>query len=110
MDVLEDFELVSSNKIGYVVLDNAASNDSAVEDMGRKLEWPNPANRRIRCFGHILHLVAKALLFITDSNTLEDIDVDDFSEWAKRGPVGKLHNLVVWIHRSNKATTILRKL
>jgi hypothetical protein len=110
MEVLDDFELIASNKVGCIILDNAASNDGAVEAIGHKLQWQNPASRRIRCFGHILHLVVKALLFIKDSNTLEDLDADDFTEWTKRGPVGKLHNLVVWVNRSNKATAILRKL
>ncbi|PNP85338.1 hypothetical protein FNYG_01328 [Fusarium nygamai] len=110
MEVLDDFELIANNKVGYIILDNAASNEGAVEAIGHKLQWQNPASRRIRCFGHILHLVAKALLFIKDSNTLEDLDADDFAEWTKRGPVGKLHNLVVWVNRSNKATAILRKL
>ncbi|OBS17634.1 hypothetical protein FPOA_26234 [Fusarium poae] len=110
MEVLDDFGLIASNKVGCIILDNAASNEGAVEAIGHKLQWQNPASRRIRCFGHILHLVAKALLFIKDSNTLEDLDADDFTEWTKRGPVGKLHNLVVWVNRSNKATAILRKI
>ena len=51
------------------------------------------------------------MLSINDSDALEeDLDPDDFSEWTKRGPVGRLHNLVVWVNRSNKATGILRKL
>lgn len=58
----------------------------------------------------MLHLVARALLFVDDGDTLEDLDPDDFEQWTKVGPVGKLHNLVVWVHRSNKATAVLRKL
>ncbi|EGU86088.1 hypothetical protein HZS61_005046 [Fusarium oxysporum f. sp. conglutinans] len=83
MGVLDDFELIASNKVGCIILDNAASNEGAVEAIGHKLEWQNPASRRIRCFEHILHLVAKALLVIKDSNTLEDLDADDFAEWTK---------------------------
>ncbi|KAJ6439017.1 putative AC transposase [Purpureocillium lavendulum] len=109
-EVLEDFELVSHNKVGYFILDNASNNDRAVEDLGRKFRWGNPSSRRIRCFGHILHLVARAMLFISDDDALEGLDADDFGEWAKAGPVGKLHNLVVWVHRSTRATATLRKL
>ncbi|KAJ0130882.1 RNA-directed DNA polymerase from mobile element jockey [Fusarium oxysporum f. sp. albedinis] len=109
-EVLEEFELVQHNKLGYFVLDNASNNDKAVEELGRKFEWHEPATRRIRCFGHVLHLVATAMLFVHDTQALEDLDPDDFDEWTKRGPVGKLHNLVVWINRSNKATVILRRL
>jgi hypothetical protein len=37
MDVLYEFELISNIKVGCFVLDNAASNDSVVEEIGRKL-------------------------------------------------------------------------
>ncbi|KAG7425161.1 hypothetical protein Forpi1262_v013723 [Fusarium oxysporum f. sp. raphani] len=50
------------------------------------------------------------MLFVHDTQSLEDLDPDDFDECTKRGPVGKLHNLVVWINRSNKTTVILRRL
>ncbi|KAH7464037.1 hypothetical protein FOMA001_g17779 [Fusarium oxysporum f. sp. matthiolae] len=50
------------------------------------------------------------LCFSSTIRALEDLDPDDFGEWTKRGPVGKLHNLVVWINRSKKATVILRRL
>jgi hypothetical protein len=110
MEALDDFELIASNKVGCIIIDNAASNEGTVEAIGHKFQWQNLASRRIQCFGHILHLVAKVLLFIKDRNTLEDIDADDFAEWTKRGPVGKLNNLIVWVNRSNTATAILRKL
>ena len=38
LDVLDEFELIANNKVGYVVLDNAASNDSAVEEIGDKFQ------------------------------------------------------------------------
>jgi len=111
MEILEEFELVAHNKVGYLTLDNASNNDRAVDALGDKFQWRNPFSRRIRCFGHILHLVATAMIFVNDNYTLEgDLDPDDFGKWMKRGPVGRLHNLVVWIHRSNKATGILRRL
>lgn len=111
VEILEEFELVAHNKVGYLILDNASNNDRAVDALGKKFRWQDPLSRRIRCFGHILHLVAKAMLFINDSDALEeDLDPDDFGEWIKRGPVGRLHNLMVWISRSNKATGMLRKL
>jgi hAT family C-terminal dimerisation region len=110
-EILDDFELVAHKKVGCLILDNASNNDRAVDALGHKFRWQNPLGRRIRCFGHILHLVAKALLSINDGDAFEeDLDPDDFSEWIKRGPVGRLHNLVVWVNRSNKVTGILRKL
>ncbi|KAJ0130204.1 hypothetical protein HZ326_26698 [Fusarium oxysporum f. sp. albedinis] len=34
MEVLDDFELIANNKVGYIILDNAASNEGAVEAIG----------------------------------------------------------------------------
>ncbi|KAF4988755.1 hypothetical protein FDECE_14929 [Fusarium decemcellulare] len=79
-EVLNEFELVANNKIGCFVLDNASSNDSAVEELGATLRWEDPRCRRIRCFGHILHLVAKAILFVKDEDSLEDLNPDDFNK------------------------------
>jgi len=58
----------------------------------------------------VFHFVATAMLLVHHTQALEDLDPDDFNKWTKRGPVGKLHNPVVWINRSNKATVILRRL
>ncbi|KAF5137685.1 putative AC transposase [Metarhizium anisopliae] len=109
-EVLEEFELILQNRVGCFILDNAANNDRAVEELGRTLKWRDPASKRIRCFGHVLHRVARAMLFINNGDSFEDLDPDDFDEWTKAGPVGKLHNLVVWVHRSNQATAMLRRL
>ncbi|KID81162.1 transposase [Metarhizium guizhouense ARSEF 977] len=109
-EVLEEFELVLQNRVGCFILDNAANNDQAVEELGRTLKWRDPASKRIRCFGHALYRVARAMLFIDNGDSFEDLDPDDFDEWTKAGPVGKLHNLVVWVRRSNQATAILRRL
>ncbi len=108
--VLGEFELILQNKVGCFILDNAANNDRAMEQLGSTLKWSKPTTKRIRCFGHVLHLVASDMLAINDGDSFEDLDPDDFDEWRKTGPVGKLHNIVVWIHRSNQATAMLRKL
>ncbi|KAK9438326.1 transposase [Metarhizium brunneum] len=50
------------------------------------------------------------MLFINNGDSFEDLDPDDFVEWTKAGPVGKLYNLVVWVYRSNQATAMLRRL
>lgn len=110
MEILESFELDSHEKVGILILDNTSNNDRAVVELGQRLQWKNPFSKRVRCFGHILHLVARAMLSVKDCDALEDIDPDAFDEWAKMGPVGKLHNLVVWVSRSTKATCTLRRL
>jgi len=63
----------------------------------------------LRCFGHILNLVTKALLFGWDSNAFEvDIlttkalnnEVVELDFWRKKGPVSKLHNIISYIQGS----------
>lgn len=60
-------------------------------------------DRRIRCYGHILNLVGRAFLYGEDfklfkqePQTLEALNrSDDYLRlWRRRGPVGKLHNLM----------------
>ncbi|KAK2666365.1 HAT, C-terminal dimerization domain [Fusarium oxysporum f. sp. vasinfectum] len=87
MEVLKEYDLISHNKIGYVVLNNASNNGRAIKELGRKLQWRDPARRRIHCFGHILHLVARAMLFVNDGNALEDLDPEEFDEWTKADPL-----------------------
>ena len=58
---------------------------------------------RLRCIGHILHLVAQALLLgegvSAFQKELAGVSAEDtFKVWHKKGPIGKLHNLVVYIN------------
>jgi hypothetical protein len=59
--------------------------------------------------GHILNLACKAFLFVTDDENLEEDDnsilkatLKEIEEWRKKGPLGKLHNFVVFIQRSTQ--------
>ena len=65
--------------------------------------------RRLRCLGHVINLAAKAFLYGKEFDAFEkNIDtVKEHSEilkelqlWRKRGPVGKLHNIIIFICRS----------
>ncbi|KAJ3454583.1 hypothetical protein MRS44_013183 [Fusarium solani] len=110
-NILETFEL-RRDKIGYFTLDNASNNDAAMERLAHGFQWACPMARRIRCFGHVVHLVARTMLLGKDdtSSVIEDeIDTEAHDAWLKRGPVGKLHNLMVWINRSNRVTEMLRE-
>jgi hypothetical protein len=62
---------------------------------------------RLRCAGHIINLVARHLLFGFDKNVFEEADnsvpenlKDELARWRRSGPVGKLHNLIVWTYAS----------
>jgi hypothetical protein len=97
---------IEDTQIGYFVADNASENDTCLEDLafeyGFNKEW-----HRLRCMGHIINLVAQMLLFGKDPDGFaEDLDdvVDDvvkqIEQWRKAGPIGKLHNIMVWIGES----------
>ncbi|KAG6978931.1 hypothetical protein FOFC_18066 [Fusarium oxysporum] len=114
LEILESYEIL--DKVGYITLDNAGNMDTAMEEIAGTLGF-DPKKRRVRCFGDVLNLVAKALLFGYKAEAFE-AEVDGESGfgtarheiWRKIGPIGKLHNLVHWIHRSDKLTYRLRAL
>jgi len=69
----------------------------------------DPIKQRLHCIGHILNLACKAFLFVTDDENLEEDDnsilkatLKEIEEWRKKGPLGKLHNFVVFIQRSTQ--------
>jgi hypothetical protein len=73
----------------------------------------DPIQRRLRCNGHVINLAAQALLFpeldyeALLSNNFDDSDeynltlsAAEMQNWRKKGPLGKLHNIAVYIARS----------
>jgi hypothetical protein len=59
------------HKIGYTVLNNAENNDTAMEELGKRLGF-NGRRRRGCCVGHTLNLSAKVLLFGQHIKFIED--------------------------------------
>ena len=104
LEVLEEYGI--SKRVGYFVCDNATSNDSAVALILRTLEpalsTQQATGRRLRCFGHIINLAARALLDPSSAELkvaageLED-DAYASSAWQSIGSLGKLHKLVKYI-------------
>ena len=94
------------NELGAFRMDNASNNDTALEVLLR--QYPiNIVDQRLRCFGHVIHLVVKALLtgeglprFQKDFAGANDIG--QFKLWRKQGAIGKLYNLIVFLMRSDK--------
>jgi hAT family C-terminal dimerisation region len=111
LDIIYDYEI--DKKVGYFTLDNAENNDTAIEIIGAELGF-NGRARRGRCFGYILNLAAKAILFGKNVEAFEEqlsgseaLSNAEHELWRKTGPVGKLHNLVVAINRSDILTYLL---
>jgi hypothetical protein len=101
--IIAEYDL--SDKLGYFTTDNASSNDKALALLGIEYGF-DYKQRWVRCAGHIFNLVGQATLFGSDNNAfvdeLEDITVEEaeLRHWRKKGPIGKLHNLVTRIVRS----------
>ena len=108
-------------KIGVAICDNATTNDTCLASLYPRLKTAlspfDIRHRRMRCYGHILNLVAKAFLFRTianafvmDADRLEQLEDqgEALRHWRRRGPVGKLHNIVKFIRASPERLDPLR--
>jgi hypothetical protein len=69
IEILESYE-ISEEKIGYFTLDNAQNNDTAMDTIGERFKF-HGKERRGRCFGHVINLVVKAILFGKDADAFE---------------------------------------
>ncbi|KAK8106569.1 reverse transcriptase [Apiospora kogelbergensis] len=114
VQIISEFEL--NDKIGYFALDNASNNDTAMDYIGESLGFDG-RKRRGRCLGHVLNISARALLFGNHADALEDdptgahiISDTEWERWQSKGPVGKLHNFVYDIFRSQRLALWLKQL
>ena len=95
--VIDDYDL--RDKVGFFVLDNASSNDTAVAILGETLQF-DPKVRRLRCIGHILNLVAQQLLFGSDFEKFEGEVArvanlrEEVKLWRAQGPIGIVATIV----------------
>ena len=106
-------------------IDNALNNDTLIEELeARKssieiilifilifiyiglfndfsIEY-SVTDNRVRCIGHIINLSAQSFLFVNQADSLEDspLTLNDMEKYRKLGPLGKLHNFVVYIGRT----------
>ncbi|KAM3517051.1 hypothetical protein MY4038_010335 [Beauveria bassiana] len=110
MDVIDDWGFAS--KLGYFVMDNAGNNDTMMKCLSLALLRQydiryDPTSHRLRCQGHIINLAAKSFLFVTDKEKIErddsglhNVTLKQIEAWRRKGPLGKLHNFVVYIQQS----------
>jgi hypothetical protein len=99
---------IDTERLGVFVSDNVEANDLAT-DYVVKTMGINSNQRRGRCAGHIINLAAKAFIDGKDINAFTDITGDNGTlqelkeaqaAWRKRGSIGKLHNIVVYVRAS----------
>ena len=99
-------------RLGFFTLDNASTNDTAVEAIITKVRPDlRPIRRRLRCFGHVMNIVAKILLYgkasDDDKDEAEDFalqvfntDLKALKTWRSKGPLGMFHILVDHIRKT----------
>jgi len=68
-EVIEEFRI--SSRLGYFVLDNAGNNDTCIRQLATRYSF-NAEQRRLRCMGHVINLIARSLLFGKNPDVVED--------------------------------------
>ena len=61
-DTLAFWQINDPDKVGYFTLDNAANNDTCMDDLAFEHRF-SPEERRIRCAAHIFNLCVRAMLY-----------------------------------------------
>jgi hypothetical protein len=112
-DVLSEYQILT--KLGYFTMDNATNNDTMLSALEHHLEeegieW-DAATHRVRCNGHILNLAVQAFLFghHPDLSDTDNLTQTDLRQWRQLGPLGKLHNIVVWVQWSPQRIQAFKK-
>lgn len=118
LKVLKDFRI--TDKLGYFIMDNAYSNDTLVRVVADALKdegvYYNYHERRLRCNGHVINLAVQSFLFgkaVDDYDTPETMTATvtdiQLNKWRKLGPLGKLHNIIVYIMASPQRIQAFKK-
>jgi hAT family C-terminal dimerisation region len=103
-NVCREYDIES--QLGCFILDNASNNDTCIATLGKAYGWNlnEQRQRRLRCLGHIINLVAQAFIlgekkeaFDRALKACEDDREEEVKLWQLCGPIGKLHYIVVFI-------------
>ena len=118
---LQSFEI--SDRVAFYISDNASAMDKAIrllcEATGSNYEWS-----RLRCAAHIINIVVSYSLYsknigsdreisqselqafidaiykkTTGETTMEEAELIA-AAWRRKGPLGKLHNIIVFVMRN----------
>jgi hypothetical protein len=98
-------ELGVQHKIGYFILDNAHSNTQALRCLEHRLlleDTPHPftsSKRRMHCFGHVLNLIAKRILFGESVNV--DVGADCADAEDEQAAITQEVSALRWVYRKD---------
>jgi hypothetical protein len=121
LEVIEDYGITS--KTGYIMADNAGNNNTMVRELesllkALELDW-KALHYRLRCNGHVINLTVLAFLFgLHPDSQAQTQGIQAYggpadeaiAHWRKLGPLGKLHNIVVYIFASTQRLQSFKKL
>jgi hypothetical protein len=111
--ILRHFRI--GDNFGYAIADNASENTACLDHLSELLHI-DLDSRRVMCMGHVINLVAQECLFGSDVEAFEEeltnvtAEELELRQWRKRGPIGKLHNLIRYINHSTKRRDLLRSI
>jgi hypothetical protein len=119
--IVQQWEI--GGRVGTIMSDNLKANDTCLSYFFRQLDPSIKAAdikaHRMRCYGHILNLVARAFLFGKDADSFElESDINgmrglaeqDLRHWRSKGPIGKLHNIVKFIRSSPQRSEYFKRI
>jgi hypothetical protein len=109
-NVINDYNI--GQNLGGFMMDNAKDNDTALQGLAEEFDFDVDFSR-LRCLGHIINLVVKALLFGKGVSKVERelagaSSEECFKIWNKQGPIGKLHNICIYINTNSTRQTAFK--
>ena len=102
--IIQNYKI--SQKLGLFQMDNASNNNTCMERLMALVPGIHE-QARLRCLGHIFNLVVKAIVFGEGINDFERqllgcSSRDHYKLWSSLSAIGKIHNNVRWILRSDR--------
>jgi len=94
LTLLQEYFLVK--KVGYFILDNNTALSCLFAKLNEIGVIFNPEESRLRYIGHVINLVVKAFLYGYEVEKDALLEASS-SIWRKRGPYGKLRNVITYI-------------
>ena len=103
MEFVREYGIAS--KVGYFMMDNASNMNTMIDKVSDDLQhefdvFYDPLPHRLRCFGHVVHLAVMEFLVGKRPPTTDPYrgpTDQEVEQWRRRGAMGKLHNIVVYI-------------
>ncbi|KAG7404580.1 Zinc finger BED domain-containing protein DAYSLEEPER [Fusarium oxysporum f. sp. raphani] len=103
MEFIREYGIAS--KVGYFMMDNATNMNTMIDKVSDDLEhefdvFYDPLPHRLRSFGHIVNLAVMEFLIGKRPPTTDSYrgpSDEEVEQWRKRGAIGKLHHIVVYV-------------